>query len=260
MSDAGPARGRNRPPRAGASPVLAGHTLAEVIQRRPDLRWPLPERFAERLTGRRVEGLGRRSKWLLMALDGDETWMVHLGMSGRMLIADPGAAAEMIGEFTHEAGQHGKHDHVVGHHRCGRAGHLQSMPARFGAMDLWPTGDLDGHAHLKGLGHWSPWATRFTPMRWRRRWPDGRARSRRCCWTSARWPGLGNIYVCEALYRAGIHPGRIAAGIGRSPDRAAGRRDRCRAGRRHRRRRIEPARLSPGGRGVGLFPAFLPGL
>ena len=87
--------------RRGLEPVLEGRTLAHVEQRRPDLRWPLPERFAERLRGRCVLRLRRRSKWLLLDLDRDETWMVHLGMSGRMLI-DGGqtAAPPMTGTWS----------------------------------------------------------------------------------------------------------------------------------------------------------------
>ena len=72
--------------RRGLEPVLTGQRLAHVEQRRPDLRWPLPDRFAERLTGREVLRARRRSKWLMMDLDDDQTWMIHLGMSGRMLI------------------------------------------------------------------------------------------------------------------------------------------------------------------------------
>ena len=73
-------------PRLTMEPVLTGRVLAHVDQRRPDLRRPFPERFAERLTGRRVAGLGRRSKYLLIGLDGGETWIIHLGMSGRILV------------------------------------------------------------------------------------------------------------------------------------------------------------------------------
>ena len=75
----------------GLEPVLTGRVLARVEQRRPDLRRPLPERFAERLTGRRVEGLSRRSKYLLIGLEGGETWIIHLGMSGRILVDASGA-------------------------------------------------------------------------------------------------------------------------------------------------------------------------
>ena len=132
--------------RRGLEPVLEGRVLARVDQHRPDLRWPLPERFAERLTGRRVERLRRRSKWLLLDLDGDETWMVHLGMSGRMLIDGAGTA-----DLHHERATPGKHDHVVV--TTGEGAVITYNDARrFGAMDLWATADLDGHPHLKGLG------------------------------------------------------------------------------------------------------------
>ena len=126
--------------RRGLEPVLTGRVLAHVDQRRPDLRWPLPERFAARLTGRRVTGLGRRSKYLLIGLDGgeawpEETWIVHLGMSGRILVESSGPPphpsppfnsmgrgeggapndrqARAVGEFHHPTPAPGKHDHVI---------------------------------------------------------------------------------------------------------------------------------------------------
>jgi formamidopyrimidine-DNA glycosylase len=119
--------------RRGLAPVLEGRRLSRVVQNRPDLRWPLPERFAERLTGRRVERLGRRSKYLLADLDGGETLIVHLGMSGRMLVE-----GAMLGEFVHEAGRLPAHDHVVFEVEDGPRVVFNDA-RRFGAMDLWPT-------------------------------------------------------------------------------------------------------------------------
>src|SRR5512144_3319734 len=88
--------------RRGLVPVLVGRRLVEVAQRRPDLRWPLPARFSERLRGQKVEGIDRRGKYLLIRLDGDEVWLTHLGMSGRFCIEPNGAQASL-----------GAHDHLV---------------------------------------------------------------------------------------------------------------------------------------------------
>ncbi|MDG1970025.1 MAG: DNA-formamidopyrimidine glycosylase family protein, partial [Paracoccaceae bacterium] len=90
--------------RRGLLPVMEGKRIDLAIQRRPNLRWPLPDRFAERLTGRRVERMGRRSKYILADLDGGETLIIHLGMSGRMLIE-----GSVLGDYVHEEGGHGKH-------------------------------------------------------------------------------------------------------------------------------------------------------
>ena len=202
--------------RRGLEPVLAGHLLAEVIQRRPDLRWPLPERFAERLTGRRVEGLGRRSKWMLIRLDGDETWMVHLGMSGRMLIDGVEAV-----DLHHERATPGKHDHVVVTTDAG-VRITYNDARRFGAMDLWPTAKLEAHPHLKGLGP-EPMGNAFNADVLARAMAGRQSPVKAVLLDQRTVAGLGNIYVCEALFRASIHPGRIAAGISRTRiDRLAG--------------------------------------
>jgi len=124
--------------RRGLAPVLEGSVIAQAVQRRADLRWPLPPRFAERLTGRRVERLDRRSKYILAALDGGETWLVHLGMSGRILIAPPEAAPAMAGAFLHTVAEPGPHDHAALTMADGtRITYTDAR--RFGAMDLWPT-------------------------------------------------------------------------------------------------------------------------
>ena len=100
--------------RRGLAPVLEGACIARVEARRPDLRFPLPQNFAERLSGRRVEVLGRRAKYLLATLDDDATLICHLGMSGSFRIeADEGEFRP--GGFHHESGKAAAHDHIVFH-------------------------------------------------------------------------------------------------------------------------------------------------
>ena len=194
--------------RRGLEPVLLGRTLVRAVQRREDLRWPLPDRMAARLTGRRVERLGRRSKWLLAHLDADETWMIHLGMSGRLLIGEARAASAA---FAHDAGGHAKHDHVEVETECG-ARVTYNDARRFGAMDLWPTARLDEHPHLARLGP-EPLGNAFSGAVLAAAF-DGRQSPVKSALLDQRVvAGLGNIYVCEALHRSGIHPGRIAASI-----------------------------------------------
>src|SRR5688572_4958791 len=103
--------------RRGLAPVMEGASFAHVEQRRPDLRFPFPERFAERLTGRGVRTLERRAKYLLVRLDDRQTLVMHLGMSGRFIIGSQLGAANgsetIPGEFLYKAGESDKHDHVV---------------------------------------------------------------------------------------------------------------------------------------------------
>ena len=194
--------------RRGLEPVLEGRTLAHVEQRRPDLRWPLPERFAERLRGRCVLRLRRRSKWLLLDLDRDETWMVHLGMSGRMLI-DGGQTADL----HHDRATPGKHDHVIVTTDRGVV-ITYNDTRRFGAMDLWPTAELDTHPHLTGLGP-EPMGNAFNGAVLAAAFASRRSPVKAALLDQRIVAGLGNIYVCEALWRSGIHPTRIAATISR---------------------------------------------
>ncbi len=199
--------------RRGLEPVMAGRRLVRVIQRRPDLRWPLPERFAERLTGRRVGPLRRRSKYLLIDLDGDETLIVHLGMSGRLLI---GGAT--LGEFHHGAAGDsafgdGKHDHVVFDIEGGKRVVFNDA-RRFGAMDLWPTADLDAHRLLASLGP-EPLGNAFNEDYLADRLAGRRMPIKAALLDQRIIAGLGNIYVCEALYRAGVAPKRPAGSISR---------------------------------------------
>jgi formamidopyrimidine-DNA glycosylase len=202
--------------RRGLEPVLTGRVLAHVDQRRPDLRWPLPERFAERLTGRRVVGLGRRSKYLLIGLDGSETWIVHLGMSGRILVGEA-----KLGAFRHPTPAPGKHDHVIITTDQG-AVVTYNDARRFGLMDLWPTADLDQHKLLAGLGP-EPLGNEFNGAALAATLTDKRSPIKAALLDQRIVAGLGNIYVSEALHRAGISPKRLAGSISRPRiDRLAG--------------------------------------
>ncbi|MDR5652469.1 bifunctional DNA-formamidopyrimidine glycosylase/DNA-(apurinic or apyrimidinic site) lyase [Ruixingdingia sedimenti] len=203
--------------RRGLEPVMTGRVIARAEVRRPDLRWPLPDRMAERLTGARVAGLRRRSKYILADLSTGETLLIHLGMSGRMLIAPPGAAPGMAGDFHHPQAAPGKHDHVVLDMEGGARVTFNDA-RRFGMMDLVPTAAAEAHPLLAGLGP-EPFGNDFNEP-----WLAARFRGRRAPVKAALLDqrlvaGLGNIYVCEALFRAGISPTRQAGRI--APDRIA---------------------------------------
>lgn len=189
--------------RRGLLPVLEGGTIARAEVNRPDLRWPLPERMADRLTGRRVTALRRRSKYILADLDSGETLLVHLGMSGRMLIS-----GAQLGTYYHDHPAPQKHDHVVLH--MGNGARITFNDARrFGAMDLMPTATADQHMLLKDLGP-EPFGNDFNEP-----YLAGRLKGRKTPIKAALLDqrivaGLGNIYVAEALYRARISPLRLA--------------------------------------------------
>lgn len=192
--------------RRGLQPVMEGAVIAQAEVNRPDLRWPLPDQMADRLTGKRVTALRRRSKYILADLDSGESLLVHLGMSGRMLIS-----GAQLGTFYHDHPAPQKHDHVVLHMDNG-ARITFNDARRFGAMDLLPTLGAENHSLLAGLGP-EPFGNDFNKP-----YLADRLRGRKTPIKSALLDqrivaGLGNIYVAETLYRARISPLRLAGDL-----------------------------------------------
>lgn len=198
--------------RRGLQPVLEGATIENVTLARTGLRYPFPERFAERLAGRRVLRLGRRSKYLLWDIEGDETLLAHLGMSGsfRIETAEGPTGPAVPGAFALARSRDTRHDHVRFELRGGTAV-LYNDPRRFGFMDLLPSGDLERHPRLAGLGV-EPTSNLFSAATLatlaNRRTPLKAALLDQTVVT-----GLGNIYVCEALWRAELDPRRPASAL-----------------------------------------------
>ena len=195
--------------RRGLQPVMEGNRIAQADVRRPDLRWPFPERMAERLTGATVNRLRRRSKYILADLSTNETLIVHLGMSGRMLISgDP------QGRFHHEHAAPEKHDHVVLTMNTG-ARITFNDPRRFGAMDLAPTPAVEQHKLLAVLGP-EPLGNSFDETYLAETLVGRKTPIKSALLDQKVVAGLGNIYVCEVLHRAGISPTRTVARISRA--------------------------------------------
>jgi formamidopyrimidine-DNA glycosylase len=192
--------------RRGLLPVMEGAVIARAEVNRPDLRWPLPERMADRLTGRRITALRRRSKYILADLDSGETLLIHLGMSGRMLIS-----GVMLGQFHHEHPAPQKHDHVV-LHMAGGARITFNDARRFGAMDLMPTDRALEHPLLAGLGP-EPFGNDFNEPYLVQRLKGRRTPIKAALLDQRIVAGLGNIYVAETLYRARISPLRLAGDL-----------------------------------------------
>jgi len=196
--------------RGGLAPVLEGARLARVEARRPDLRFPLPKDFVQLLTGATITRLSRRAKYLLAALDREDTLVMHLGMTGRFEIARP-EGTERPGEFLYARDPDPKHAHVVFETEAG-ARVTYYDPRRFGYMALVNSATLDLHPWFAGLGP-EPLSAGFdadqlkAAFRGRRQGPKTLLLDQRIV------AGLGNIYVCEALHRARISPFRAAGRI-----------------------------------------------
>lgn len=192
--------------RRGLAPAMENAVIARAQVNRPDLRWPFPDNMAARLTGQRVTALRRRSKYILADLTSGETLLVHLGMSGRMLVSgDP------LGQFLHDHPAPEKHDHVVLDMENG-ARITFNDPRRFGAMDLLPTMQAETHKLLAQLGP-EPLGNGFHEAHLVAALKGRMMPIKSALLDQKIVAGLGNIYVCEALFRARIHPARKAGRI-----------------------------------------------
>jgi formamidopyrimidine-DNA glycosylase len=196
--------------RRGLEPVMQGARFETVEARRRDLRWPLPADFAARLEGQTVIGLGRRAKYLLVDLSSGEVLLMHLGMSGSFRVLHDGGERRP-GKYHHERPPHLTHDHVVFHMSNG-AWIAFNDPRRFGSMKLVPRGKLDEEPLLRALGP-EPLGNAFDAAMLARACRGKKTSLKAALLDQRVVAGLGNIYVCEALYRARLSPKRRAATI-----------------------------------------------
>jgi formamidopyrimidine-DNA glycosylase len=178
---------------------LEGRVLRRAVARRPDMRWPLPQGLVARLTGARVASFRRRAKYILMRLEGGWSVLIHLGMSGRMVVEPVGRNDITL------------HEHIELETDDGwRVGFVD--PRRFGSVDLIETEREDSHRLLAGLGP-EPLGDGFTVAVLDAALTGKRTPVKAALLDQKIVAGLGNIYVCEALYRAGISPQRLAATV-----------------------------------------------
>lgn len=194
--------------RRGLEPVMVGRRIEAASINRPDLRWPFPDNMRERLVGTRTRRLARRSKYLLVDLDSGETLIVHLGMSGRLLIR----ARDEVAKFHNAQTLAAKHDHVVLTLEDGATVTFND-PRRFGAMDLAPTAAVEDHHLLARLGP-EPLGNAFHADYLKGVLNGKKTPIKSALLDQRLVAGLGNIYVCEALWRSGISPLRLAGRIG----------------------------------------------
>ncbi len=195
--------------RRGLQPVMQGAAIARAEVNRDGLRWPFPENMAARLAGQRVRALRRRSKYILVDLASGETLIIHLGMSGRVLIS-----GDVQGSFHRDHPARARHDHVVLHMDNG-ARIAFNDARRFGAMDLCATDALDSHRLLAKLGP-EPLSNRFGEAHLAAAFEGRRTPVKSALLDQRIVAGLGNIYVCEVLHRTGISPRRKAGQLSRA--------------------------------------------
>ena len=174
---------------------VVGLTLTRLEQRRPDLRIPLPADFAKRLEGRRLEGVDRRGKYMLWRFSGGPVLIVHLGMSGTLILRDGPRAPEL-------------HEHVVFTFTDGTTLAYQD-PRRFGLMTLTTADDASQHRLLTDMGP-EPLGNEFNGPVLAAALKGRKSPLKTALLDQRLVAGLGNIYVCEALYRAGLSPERLA--------------------------------------------------
>jgi len=185
--------------RRGLVPRMVGHRIVRLIQRRKDLRVPLPRQFRSKVEGRTVQTIDRRAKYLLMRLDDGQTLIIHLGMSGRMTLHDARSAAE------HPLA---RHDHVIFELDDGWQVRFNDA-RRFGLMLLVPTEAVERHKAFKGLGP-EPLDDMFDGAALAARLKGRKTPIKAALLDQKTLVGVGNIYACEALYMSGISPRRSA--------------------------------------------------
>ena len=183
----------------GLRPWLEGALLQRVEQHVSALRFPLPENFAARLTGRRVERLERRAKYIMAYLDGDEVLLCHLGMSGRMILGESGGMVPQ------------KHDHLIFHTDAGKCLRFNDA-RRFGMMDLVPLAELKEHRLLRDLGP-EPLGNAFNGPVLSAALKGRRTSIKAALLDQKVVAGIGNIYASEALFFAGLSPRRLAMNV-----------------------------------------------
>ncbi len=203
--------------RRGLAPYLEGATITDVDLARPDLRFPFPKRFVERLKGARVVNTGRRGKYMTADLSTEETLILHLGMSGRFMIEPLSGAGDTpsgIGDFHFSAGAKDAHNHVTLQvdGPAGAARLIYNDTRRFGFMDLAPTDGLQTCRHFSNMGP-EPLSDALTPQTLAAALAGKSGPIKTALLDQRVAAGLGNIYVCEALFRARISPNRQAGNV-----------------------------------------------
>ena len=201
--------------RRGLEPALADRRVTAVKLNRPDLRFPIPAGLSEAVSGQRIAGIRRRAKYLLIELQSGHTLLVHLGMTGRFTVWPKQGTAQNLGEFYYQdqagyAGD-GTHDHIVIDLDNGTR-IVYTDPRRFGFVDLVEPGAIESNRFLANLGV-EPLGNELHSQHLAEQLAGRKTPLKAALLDQRIIAGLGNIYVCEALYRARLSPRRTAASI-----------------------------------------------
>ena len=194
--------------RRGLQPAMEGSKILKAEARRKDLRFPFQKDFIARLEGQTVTGLGRRAKYLMADLASGDVLLMHLGMSGSFRVQD-GKTGNTPGQFHHPRSEDRAHDHVVFHMSSGAAV-VFNDPRRFGYMKIIARNALEDEPLLKGLGP-EPLGNEFDAAMLASAMAGKKVSLKAALLDQRVVAGLGNIYVCEALFRARLSPRRLAA-------------------------------------------------
>jgi formamidopyrimidine-DNA glycosylase len=201
--------------RRGLIPIMNNKNIVRLDQRRQDLRWPLPQNMPKRLQNVKIEDISRRSKYLLLKLSSEETLIIHLGMSGRLLaLRDSDETTTQVGNFNFDTHKIDKHDHIIIHLEGGIRV-VYNDPRRFGAMDLVPTVQINSHKWFANLGP-EPLGNRFSSDYLYLKLQKKKSSIKAALMDQNLVSGLGNIYVLESLWLSGISPIRKAHNIKKS--------------------------------------------
>src|SRR6202041_1621021 len=194
--------------RRGLQLAMEGSKIIKAETRRKDLRFPFQKDFVARLEGQTVTGLGRRAKYLLADLGSGDVLLMHLGMSGSFRLVE-GDIGKAPGKFHHPRSEDRAHDHVVFHMSSGAAV-VFNDPRRFGYMKIIARNKLEDEPLLRGLGP-EPLGNEFDPAMLARSCANKKTSLKAALLDQRVVAGLGNIYVCEALFRSHLSPRRLAA-------------------------------------------------
>jgi formamidopyrimidine-DNA glycosylase len=194
--------------RRGLQPAMEGATITKAEVRRKDLRFPFQKDFVARLTGQTVTGLGRRAKYLMADLGSGDLLLMHLGMSGSFRVIES-RDQNAPGKFHHPRSEDRAHDHVLFRMSSG-ATVVFNDPRRFGYMKIIARAALDDEPLLRGLGP-EPLGNEFDAALLARSCANKKTSLKAALLDQRVVAGLGNIYACEALYRAHLSPRRLAA-------------------------------------------------
>src|SRR4051812_3706458 len=197
--------------RRGLAPAMEGARFEKVDARRKDLRWPLPRDFVKRLEGQKVEGVGRRAKYLTVDVSSGDVLLMHLGMSGSFRVVKDRGKELQPGSYHHDKGKLEKHDHIVFHMSNGSVVTFND-PRRFGSMKIVARVKIDEEPLLRFIGP-EPLGNEFDAAMLAKACAGKNTSLKAALLDQRVVAGLGNIYVCEALFRARLSPKRMASTI-----------------------------------------------